>query len=106
MWRRIIPVMLSLSGLSACNEYLAYVIEPDLADRPSDQGRYQTDLGQCQSEVAAKPDTNDMLVPFSLSGYGPIGAAQDNGTIQAAEEALNHCMDAKGYRIKPWPSAG
>jgi len=96
--------MLPLFGLAGCNEYLAYVIEPDLAEPPSDQTKYQADLRVCQDEVAAKPDTNALLVPFSLSGYGAIGAAQDNGTIEEAEETLNHCMAGKGYRIKPWPS--
>jgi len=106
MWRTVLLVLLPLLGLAACNEYLARLYEPDLAEQPSDKTKYEVDLRVCRDELAAKPDTNPLLVPFSLRGYGATGPAQDNGTIMEAEETINNCMAAKGYRIKPWPSAG
>jgi hypothetical protein len=93
--------VLLLIGLAGCTEYLAYTYQPDLAEQPSNQAKYKVDLRDCQDELAATPSADSPFVPFTLSGYGPTGTAQDANTIGGAQEIVNRCMAAKGYRIKP-----
>ena len=100
MWRTVFTVTFLLSSLAGCMGYLAYMYRPDLAEQPSDQSKYRADLRVCQDKLLARPDSNTPFVPFSLSGSGAAGAAQDGDAIDDAQETINHCMAEKGYRIK------
>jgi hypothetical protein len=96
-WRILVLLLFNLAG---CTAYAAYMYKPDLAEQPSDQSKYKADFLACQNQLAAMPDANEPFVPFTLSGYGPAHAGQEEDASDDPQGVINRCMAAKGYRIK------